>query len=73
MKTDVAGLMKVITRQGMTVEAIAKKIGINRSTFYRKLSSDGEKFTIGEVHRMVDALPITTEEAVHIFLADNSQ
>lgn len=47
---------------------LAKLIGIDRSTMYKKLN-EGEKFTIGEVRKMKDALEMSNEEATEIFLA----
>ena len=48
-------------------EAVASAIGMDRSTFYRKLKDGGEKFTIGEIHGIVSAVPLSREEAIDIF------
>ena len=57
-----------IAEKGVTQEYIAHAIGIDPSTFYRKMASGGDKFTIGEIKRMVKKIPLTEEEAVIIFL-----
>ena len=42
-------MLKVkILEKGWNIEKIAKKIGIDRSTFYRKMNDTGSEFTIGE-------------------------
>lgn len=57
-----------IVELGMNVEMLADKIGMERSTLYRKLNNF-EKITIGEAIRMKDALEMTDEEASDIFLS----
>lgn len=56
-----------IVEKGMNVETLADKIGCNRATLYRKLAN-GENITIGEAMRMKDALHMSNEEAIEIFL-----
>jgi plasmid maintenance system antidote protein VapI len=58
---------KIIER-GLNVEGLADKVGMERSTLYRKLNNF-EKITIGEAIRMKDALGMTESEATDIFLA----
>jgi plasmid maintenance system antidote protein VapI len=57
-----------IVELGMNVETLAEKIGMERSTLYRKLNNF-EKITIGEAVRMKDALGMTDTEASDIFLS----
>lgn len=57
-----------IVENGMNVEMLADKIGIDRSSLYRKLNN-WEKITIGEAVRMKDALRLSDAEAYDIFLA----
>lgn len=52
----------------MTNEEFAARIGINPGTLYRKMKSNGLSFTVGEMHKIVDVLGLTTEEAKAIFL-----
>ena len=66
-------LQKVIKDHGMTVSDLSNLIGIDPSTFYRKLNSSGVKFTIGQMHSMVNVLSLTNEEASDIFFDWNSQ
>ena len=66
MKTN--KLKAKIVEKGMNVEALADKIGLERSTLYRKLNNF-EKISISEAVRMKDALEMTDDEAISIFLS----
>ena len=56
-----------IVENNQTVETLADVIGINRSTFYRKISGKGQGFTVREASEIVRALNLTPTEAVSIF------
>lgn len=56
-----------IVEKGLNVESVAEKIGIDRSSLYRKLN-DGEKMTLKEAVRIRALLDLTDEEATLIFL-----
>ena len=66
MKLDL--LKGKIVANGMNVEQLAKNIGIDRSSLYRKLNN-ADKITIGEAMKMKEALSMTTDEATEIFLS----
>lgn len=51
------------------VESLAKYIGIDRSTLYRRLDGGGQDFTIGEADKICQALSLTAEEANRIFFS----
>lgn len=57
---------KVVEKR-TTLDNVAKAAGMNRTTFYRKMKGNGENFTIGEIHKIVDAVPLTRQEAIDIF------
>lgn len=67
MIVNVVMLKAMIAERGTTLEAVADSAGMNRSTFYRKLKQDGNGLTIREIHKIVEAVPMTREEAVEIF------
>lgn len=73
METNIKELREFIEQSGMSVESAAAKIGIDKATLYRKLKSGGSKFTVGEVQRMVESLPMSRDMAVNIFFSQNSQ
>lgn len=49
-----------------SVDSLAEKIGVDRSTLYRKMEC-GEKFTIGEAQRIKEALSLSNDEITAIF------
>jgi plasmid maintenance system antidote protein VapI len=57
-----------IVEKGMNVETVAKRIGVERSSMYRKLNNF-EKITIGEARKLKDVLELSNEEASAIFFA----
>lgn len=58
-----------IVEKGMTIESVAKAIGIDTSTFYRKLQTSGEKFTIKEADDITTFLGLEAAEATSIFFS----
>lgn len=58
-----------IVEKGMTVEQLATKMGVNRSTIYRKINSEGETFTIKDANLICDILGLSGEEAAAIFFS----
>ncbi|WP_426621083.1 helix-turn-helix domain-containing protein [Bacillus licheniformis] len=61
-----------IVENGMTIGELAKKIGVDRSTFYRKLNSNGETFSIKEANLICTVLGLTSKEATVFFLISMS-
>lgn len=58
---------------GLSMDDISRALGRNRSTVYRKLQNSGSHFTVGEASKLVEVLCLTKEEAVEIFLSNNSR
>ena len=58
-----------IIELGTNVESVASSIGIDRATFYRKLATAGETFTIGEADAIARELRLTRDEVNDIFFA----
>lgn len=73
MFTNVDALKRKMTEKNVNNEDMAKALKIAQSTFYRKLNKKGENFTVGQMHRIVEILGLNLEEAVTIFLPENSQ
>jgi DNA-binding phage protein len=61
---------KVVER-GLNITKLAKKVGMDRSTFYRKMQNDGETFTVREVNSIVNVLGLSAEEALEIFFTNS--
>ena len=68
MGANMERLRQFTKTHNISFELLAKAAGMDLSTFYRKVKSGGENFTIGEVHNMVDGTEMDREEAINIFL-----
>ena len=64
---DVDKLRKKIAENKLNIASIANRIGIDRATFYRKLSGKGMNFTIREADMIAKELLLNKDEAVCIF------
>lgn len=51
-----------IREKGYTVEEVAKRSGMYRSTMYRKLNKGGESFTVSELRAIAVMLSFTPDE-----------
>ena len=58
-----------IVEKGMSVAELAEIVQIDKATFYRKLSANGETFLIREADAISRALELTGEEVNAIFFA----
>ena len=68
---DVNKLRGKIVEKGFSQQELAQSIGIDRSTFYRKMKNNGD-FSIGEVAEIAKIMQLTNEEAIEIFLSKKS-
>lgn len=48
---------------------VAARMGIDKSTLYRKLAKNGAGLTIKDAQQLVNILQLTDEEAILIFFA----
>lgn len=60
-----------IVENGLNITAVAKEMGIDRATLYRKLNNKGETLTIREAQNLVKILDINPDEATSIFFGHN--
>lgn len=66
--TDSEKLNTAITDSGITITAIAKKLGISREGFYKKLNNETE-FKASEISSMQSILNLTNKTRDAIFFA----
>ncbi len=64
---DVDKLNGKITERQTTKEAVADGIGVDRSTFYRRLKAN--RLLVRDAHKICDYLRLNEQEAIDIFLA----
>lgn len=67
--TNADKLKAKLKERGMSIEEVSKMIGIDKSTFYRKLASDGATFTIGEVDKISKVLSLSVDDINSIFFS----
>lgn len=68
MYVNVAKLRGIMMEKGYTQESLSQAMGIDRSTLSRKFRTSGRDFTVGEVHKIISILGLTSTEAQQIFL-----
>lgn len=61
-------LKKEIALNNLSIEELSEKIGIDKSTFYRRLESNGKKFTIEEVIKIANVLNLDRKKEDSIIL-----
>lgn len=64
---NVRRLKGKIVEYGINVDILAKEIGINKSTLYRKINSGGENITVSEVKKISKILKLSKDEICEIF------
>lgn len=58
-----------IVEKGMTISGLAEEIGMNRSTFYRKLDENNGHFTVHEADLIIKSLHLSSDDATAIFFS----
>jgi len=62
-------LKNAINDSGVTITALAKKVGISRESLYNKIERKTE-FTVSEIRSVSDALHLSNEDRDAIFFND---
>lgn len=70
--TDTILLRKVIDESGISITYLAKKLGISREGFYKKLNGDTE-YKASEIFKLQKILHLTDKTRDKIFFAHNSE
>ena len=58
-----------IVENGTNVETIARQMGMDKATLYRRFADEGKNFTIGEAQEISSILNLTRDEINDIFFA----
>lgn len=66
---DIQKLKAKISEAKLTGEAVAAAIGVDQSTYYRKLNAAGENFTVAQAKKLATLLSLRGDEAAEIFLS----
>lgn len=62
-------LKSKLIAKGMTMDGLASDLGIDRTTFYRRLRD--ATLTVGNVHKIIDVLGLSEQETIAIFLCQS--
>lgn len=60
-------LKAALRERNITIEQASEHIGVNQATFYRRISRDGEKFTVSEVGKLAELLNMDSQTMNRIF------
>lgn len=69
---EINSLKARISEKGTSIKALAEEIGMDQSTFYRKMRADGVTFTVKEVTEIAKALDLSGKMLTDIFFHKNS-
>ena len=64
---NVIRLQNALKKRAVSYEEAARAIGVDRSTFYRRVQREGAKFTVEEVERLSVLLNLSSQEMQDIF------
>ena len=64
---NIERLKTALRENNITVEQASEHIGVNPATFYRRISRDGEKFTVSEVGKLANLLGMDSQTMQDIF------
>ena len=67
MAVDIQKLKGRIVEKSKNVNEVAKEIGIDKSTLYRKLKNNGSSLTIKEVTAIAQCLQLSYDDIKDIF------
>jgi len=65
--TNIQLLKGKIVEKKLTQKKLAEQINISRASFYRKIKTEGDAFSIGEALKIAKILSLTRDEASSIF------
>lgn len=54
---------------GITAKDLANALGINESTYYRRMANHGATFTVEQAQKIAEILRMSRDDAVDIFLS----
>jgi DNA-binding phage protein len=56
-----------MVERGTNISALAKAIGVDKSTLYRKIKNNGEEISIKEAKSIIEVLNLSLDEVNAIF------
>ena len=71
MPVNTEAIKRKMSAKGITARDMAQALGIDESTYYRRMANHGIKFTVWEAQKIAEILNLSNKEATHIFLSGN--
>lgn len=71
MPIDTEAIKRKMSLKGITARDMAQALGIDESTYYRRMANHGNKFTVAEAQKIAEILNLSKKEATVIFLSNN--
>ena len=68
MPIDVERIKIRMSELNLTGKDVVSALGIDESTYYRKMANDGKTFSVEQVQKLSVLLDLTKQEASEIFL-----
>lgn len=68
---NIKALKCEMRKRGYSVENLAKAIGIDKATLYRRINGNGVDFTMREANEIIKTLGLTAHEGSEIFFNEN--
>ena len=66
---NINSLKGKISEKGYSLNTFSEKLSFDKSTFYRKINSEGESFSIKEADEIATLLNLNYDEVMKIFFA----
>ena len=64
---NVEKMKRFMKERGLTAAEMAQVVGINESTWFRKINRNGDTLTVREMNLIIHAFGIAKSEAAEIF------
>lgn len=68
---NIRKLKAAMVERGINTAQLADRIGVNRSTLYRRIATQGRGFTIGEAESIASVLGLSPAESTAIFFGND--
>lgn len=68
MHINIQKLKGKMAEENISANELSNAIGVDKTTFYRKLREGGGKFTVEQIQGIAAKLSMTPNEAMNIFL-----
>ena len=68
MPVDVERIKIRMNEMDLTVKDVVNALGIDESTYYRKMANSGKPFSVEQAQKLSVLLDLTKQEASEIFL-----